>query len=31
MSREEVLIRQFERPGSIYRGKPFWAWNGKLK
>ncbi len=25
------LIRRFENPGSEYRGKPFWAWNGKLK
>ena len=24
------LIREFTKPSSIYRGKPFWAWNGKL-
>ncbi len=21
----------FEKPGSSYRGKPFWAWNGKIE
>jgi len=31
MSREEALIRQFECPGPVFRGKPFWAWNGKLE
>ena len=25
------LIRRFENPGSQYRGKPFWAWNGALE
>jgi len=25
------LIRRFENPGSEYRGKPFWAWNGALE
>jgi len=24
-------MREFESPGSQYRGKPFWAWNGKLE
>lgn len=24
------LRKTFENPGSQYRGKPFWAWNGKL-
>ncbi len=24
------LISEFANPGSEYRGKPFWAWNGKL-
>lgn len=24
------LIRRFKSPGNEYRGKPFWAWNGKL-
>ncbi|MBA4388559.1 MAG: hypothetical protein C0404_11295, partial [Verrucomicrobia bacterium] len=24
------LIKEFENPGSEYRGAPFWAWNGKL-
>ncbi len=31
MAREDALIRQFTHPGSAYRGKPFWAWNGKLE
>lgn len=25
------LRREFENPGAQYRGKPFWAWNGKLE
>lgn len=25
------LIETFQSPGSAYRGKPFWAWNGKLE
>jgi len=25
------LAREFHAPGSAYRGKPFWAWNGKLE
>ena len=24
------LINEFASPGAAYRGKPFWAWNGKL-
>ena len=24
------LVKEFESPGAAYRGKPFWAWNGKL-
>jgi len=24
-------MREFESPGSRFRGKPFWAWNGKLE
>ena len=24
------LISQFKNPSSLFRGKPFWAWNGKL-
>lgn len=24
------LVATFKNPGSAYRGKPFWAWNGKL-
>ncbi|MCD4823098.1 MAG: hypothetical protein K8S55_00685 [Phycisphaerae bacterium] len=24
------LFKEFTTPGSEYRGKPFWAWNGKL-
>ncbi len=23
--------KAFEQPGSAYRGKPFWAWNGRLE
>lgn len=30
MKREELLTR-FENPGAEWRGKPFWAWNGKLE
>ena len=25
------LVKVFANPGSQYRGKPFWAWNGKLE
>ena len=25
------LKEEFRSPGSVYRGKPFWAWNGKLE
>ncbi len=25
------LREAFEHPGAAYRGKPFWAWNGKLE
>jgi len=25
------LQQTFKQPGSEYRGKPFWAWNGKLE
>lgn len=31
MAKKESLIREFENPGAAYRGKPFWAWNGKLE
>ncbi len=31
MARQQALIRDFERPGASFRGKPFWAWNGKLE
>ncbi len=24
------LLSEFKKPGSLYRSKPFWAWNGKL-
>lgn len=27
----EKLLKEFEAPGSDYRGAPFWAWNGKLE
>jgi hypothetical protein len=25
------LLKEFKNPGSAFRGKPFWAWNGKLE
>lgn len=25
------LLAEFISPGGVYRGKPFWAWNGKLE
>ena len=25
------LERDFREPGAWHRGKPFWAWNGKLE
>ncbi len=27
----EEILKEFKNPGSIYRGAPFWAWNGKLE
>jgi len=27
----EELKKAFANPGSAYRGKPFWAWNGRLR
>ncbi len=30
MPRQDALLRHFQQPGPAYRGKPFWAWNGKL-
>lgn len=27
----EHLYEKFQNPGNAYRGKPFWAWNGKLE
>ena len=26
----QALLKEFAQPGALYRGKPFWAWNGKL-
>lgn len=26
----QELLKEFVYPSSVYRGKPFWAWNGKL-
>ncbi len=26
----KTLLNDFSRPGSRFRGKPFWAWNGRL-
>jgi len=28
---KQTLSKQFKNPSSAYRGKPFWAWNGKLE
>ncbi len=25
------VLQDFAAPGAVYRGKPFWAWNGKLE
>ncbi len=25
------FLEEFSNPGAAYRGKPFWAWNGKLE
>jgi hypothetical protein len=27
---DQLLSHAFASPGAAYRGKPFWAWNGKL-
>ena len=27
----DAIAREFAFPGSAWRGKPFWAWNGKLE
>ena len=27
----DTLRSEFANPGPAYRGKPFWAWNGKLE
>lgn len=27
----DSLAEEFRAPGSAYRGKPFWAWNGRLE
>ncbi|HOL34794.1 MAG TPA: glycosyl hydrolase, partial [bacterium] len=27
----EKMLEEFKSPGSVYRGAPFWAWNGKLE
>ena len=27
---DSQLLREFRNPSSMYRGAPFWAWNGKL-
>ncbi|MEI7901930.1 MAG: hypothetical protein WCK89_16885 [bacterium] len=28
---EKDLIKAFGNPPAVYRGKPFWSWNGKLE
>ena len=27
----EELLQALQNPANLYRGKPFWAWNGKLE
>ncbi|MGB9643164.1 MAG: glycosyl hydrolase, partial [Candidatus Ratteibacteria bacterium] len=27
----EKMLEEFKSPGSVYRGAPFWAWNGKIE
>jgi hypothetical protein len=27
----EKFFEELKNPGSLYRGAPFWAWNGKLE
>lgn len=27
----KTLEQEFHNPSAAYRGKPFWAWNGKLE
>ena len=27
----KTLQHEFKNPGSLFRGAPFWAWNGKLE
>ncbi len=27
----ESLVSDFKKPGNEFRGKPFWAWNGRLE
>ena len=27
---DRSLTADFSQPSALYRGKPFWAWNGKL-
>ena len=31
MSLSSYSEKEFDCPSSIYRAKPFWAWNGKLE
>jgi len=28
---KKTLQQEFKNPGSLFRGAPFWAWNGKLE
>ncbi|HOK05245.1 MAG TPA: glycosyl hydrolase [Victivallales bacterium] len=30
MQKKSSTLNEFIKPSSIYRGKPFWSWNGKL-
>ena len=27
----QSYLKDFNQPGAAFRGKPFWAWNGKLE
>lgn len=27
----DKLVKEFQQPSAAFRGKPFWAWNGKLE
>ncbi|MFR1518047.1 MAG: glycosyl hydrolase [Clostridia bacterium] len=31
MEDKKEIVRLFENPGTAFRGRPFWSWNGELK